>query len=111
MILPSKIQFANEKVKAAFERLKNGKDDEHMLYEWLVRAFSDIENNAFCGIQIPKKLIPEIYLKKYSIKNVWKYNLPNAWRLLYSVESQKIVVISIVLEWLDHKSYERRFNY
>jgi len=111
MILPSKIQFANENIKTAFEKLKEGKDNEKNIYEWLIRAFEDIEKNAFCGIQIPKKLIPEEYVKKFNIKNVYKYNLPNAWRLLYSVENNEIIVISIVLEWLDHKNYDRRFNY
>jgi Txe/YoeB family toxin of Txe-Axe toxin-antitoxin module len=111
MILPSKIQFTNDGVKKAFERLREGKGNEKKIYEWLIRAFEDIEKNAFCGIQIPKKLIPLEYIKKFNIKNVWKYNLPDAWRLLYSVENDQLIVISIVLEWLDHKSYERRFGY
>ncbi len=111
MKLPSKVRFADDKLKAAFGQLKDGKGDERELYEWLVRAFEDIEKNAFCGIQVPKRLIPAEYLRKYGANNVWKYNLPNAWRLLYSIENQEIVVVSIVLEWLNHKDYERRFKY
>jgi Txe/YoeB family toxin of Txe-Axe toxin-antitoxin module len=111
MKLSSRIQFADEKVKKAFEELENAKGDEKQLYEWLVRAFNDIEENAFCGIQIPKKLMPKEYIQKYRIHNLWKYNLPNAWRLLYSVEKDEVIVISIVLEWIDHKDYERRFGY
>ena len=111
MKLPSKIQFADEKVKKAFFELENAKGDEKQLYEFLERAFNDIEENAFCGIQIPKKQIPKDYVKKYGIKNLWKYNLPNAWRLIYSIESNQILVLSIVLEWMDHKNYERKFNY
>ncbi len=35
-----------------------------------------------------------------------------AWRLIYSVvDSGEIILISLVLEWLDHKSYEKRFKY
>lgn len=109
--LNSKVEFANENVKNAFERLKNGKGEEKKLYEWLVRAFKDIEENAFCGVQIPKRLIPEEYCNKFNIHNAWKYNLPNAWRLIYSLENKEIVVVSIVLEWMDHKSYERRFKF
>lgn len=107
----SEIQFADENVKKAFSELENGTSEEKKLHEWLVRAFKDIQQNAFCGIQIPKKLIPQEYMKKYGIKNLWKYNLPNAWRLLYSVEGDEIKIISIILEWMDHKNYERRFNY
>jgi hypothetical protein len=70
-----------------------------------------IQKNVFCGIQIPKNLIPKEYTRKYGVRNLWKYNLPNAWRLLYSIEGRDVKIISIILEWLDHKNYERRFKY
>ena len=81
------------------------------MYGFILRAFEDIEYNAFCGIQIPKKLIPKEYLKKYNVKNLWKYNMPDAWRLIYSIEGKNLLVFSIILEWMDHKTYERRFGY
>ena len=43
--------------------------------------------------------------------NLWKYDLPKGWRLLYSVRGNEIIVISIILEWLSHKEYERRLGY
>ena len=109
--MKSELHFADEELKKAFEKLKDSTSEEKLLYGWLSKAFSDIEKNAFCGIQIPKKLIPKEYTKKYGIRNLWKFNLPSAWRLLYSVEGRDVKIISIVLEWLDHKNYERRFNY
>jgi len=111
MKLVSKVKFTDKKIHVAFEELRNGNADERKMYDWLVRAFKDIEANAFCGIQIPTRLIPKVYQKKYVIKNLWKYNLPNAWRLLYSIENNRILVVSIVLEWMSHKDYERRFSY
>jgi len=111
MKLPSKITFAEDKLKKAFEKLKDGKTEDTKLYEFLVRAFKDIEENAFCGIRISKKLIPKEYKQKYGIDNLWKYNLPNAWRLIYSVGKQELIIVGIVLEWLDHKEYDRKFGY
>ena len=111
MKLPSKLKFVDEKIKKSFEELEQSTSEDKKLYEWLIRAFNDIEGNAFCGIQVPKKLIPKPYLQKYGITKLWKYNLPGAWRLLYSIEKQEIIVVSIVLEWMTHKDYERRFNY
>jgi Txe/YoeB family toxin of Txe-Axe toxin-antitoxin module len=108
MELPSKLRFVDEKVQKAFESLKK---EDYELYSRLVRAFEDIEKNAFCGIQIPKRLIPQEYIKKYNITNLWKYNLPDAWRLLYSVENQQLCVVSIVLAWMSHPDYERKFRY
>lgn len=111
MELPSKIQFADDKVKKAFDELEKCDNCDRELRKHLERAFKDITENAFCGIQIPKKLIPKEYIQKYGISNAWKYNLPGAWRLIYSIESKEVIVLSIVLEWMDHKEYERKFNY
>ena len=101
-----KVQFANEKVKEAFEKL-----DDVNLKKFIERALEDIESNPFCGIQISKKQIPKEYIKKFDIHNVWKYNLPDAWRLIYSVVGGEVIIITIVLEWMNHKEYERRFRY
>ncbi|MBS3107544.1 hypothetical protein J4468_01385 [Candidatus Woesearchaeota archaeon] len=111
MELPSKVRFANEKLKMAFGELEKSKGSEKELYAHLIKAFECLEKDAFCGIQIPKRLIPKEYIKKYGIYNLWKYNLPNAWRLIYSIENQEILIVSIVLEWLSHKEYNKRFNY
>jgi len=111
MRLPSRVKFADERVKRAYYSLENGNTAERELFKWLTRAFGDLEENAFCGIQIQKGLIPKSYLKKYNVDNLWKYDLPKSWRLLYSVRRDEVIVISIILEWLPHKEYERRFGY
>ena len=109
--MKSKVFFGDEQLKAAFDDLKTSKTEDKNLYKWISRAIDDIEENAFCGVQVPKKQIPKEYIKKYEIDNLWKYDLPSAWRLLYSVAGDKVQIVSIVLEWLDHKSYEKRFKY
>lgn len=111
MRLPSRVKFADEGVKRAYYSLEKVDTAERELFKRLTRAFSDLEENAFCGIQIQKRLIPRSYLKKYCVDNLWKYDLPKGWRLLYSVRRNEIIVISIILEWLPHKEYERRFGY
>lgn len=30
---------------------------------------------------------------------------------MYSIANDEIVVVSIIIEWLDHKEYEKRFRY
>ena len=105
MNLPSKVLFVDEKVRTAFQSLDKSDQSDRELKEHLIRAFEDLEKNSFCGIQIPKRLIPKEYLRAYKVDNLWKYNLPGAWRLLYSVASDEIKVISIVLEWMDHNDY------
>jgi len=106
----TRIVFADEKVKEAFDKIKNS-PDEKRLYGHLMRAFKDIEENPSAFIRIRYKLIPKEYIKKYQIDNLWKYDLPNGWRLLYSLGRDEIEIIAIILEWMDHKNYERRFGY
>ena len=66
----------------------------------------------FSGIQIPKRLFPKEYVRKYGINNLWKYDLPRGWRLMYTVTAENEVdLISAILEWFDHKDYEMRFKY
>lgn len=109
--MKSKVVFADKRIKKAFERLEHSTTEDKMICKWLNRAFDDIASNAASGMQIPGKLIPKEYVKRYKIDNLWKYDLPNAWRLIYSIKRDKITVLSVILEWLNHKHYERRFGY
>ncbi|MFH0874430.1 MAG: hypothetical protein V1859_00700 [archaeon] len=111
MILPSNIRFADEKIKEAFYKLECGDNSEKDLFKIINQALDNIENNAFSGIQIPKRLIPKDYIEKCQVKNLWKYDLPRGWRLIYSITRDEIVVVSLVLEWFDHTEYERKFKY
>jgi len=108
--MKSDVVFGDEKLQKQFEELKNTGDKQ--LFKQLERAFENLESNAFCGIQIPKKLIPQEYIRKFGeITNLWKYNLPDAWRLIYTIKNNKIEILSVLLDWLNHKDYERKFKY
>jgi Txe/YoeB family toxin of Txe-Axe toxin-antitoxin module len=109
--MKSQIKYAEERVKKSLEDLKNSKTEDQKLYKWINRAMDDLEENAFCGIQIQKKLIPKVYIEKYGIDNLWKYDLPKGWRLIYSVVNGDVQILSIILEWMCHKDYEKRFGY
>ena len=62
--MKSQIKFAEDKLKESFEKLKDSKTEDKKLYEWINRALDDLEENAFCGIRIQKRLIPKIYTEK-----------------------------------------------
>jgi Txe/YoeB family toxin of Txe-Axe toxin-antitoxin module len=105
---PSIVKFASEKLSKEFNSL----DNSDPIKKQLVKAIRDLSENAYCGIQIPKRLIPETYIKRYNINNLWKYNISSSWRLIYSLTSEdEIELICAILEWFNHKEYERRFNY
>ena len=83
-----------------------------ILKKHIRKAIEEIKENAFVGIRIPKRLFPKDYITKYGITNLWKYDLPDGWRLIYTLTSpNKVEVISVILEWFNHKEYEKRFRY
>lgn len=86
------VVFAEEETQRAYFNLKT---DNPSLYKFMERATDDLKSNPFCGIQIPKRQIPKSYVQKYGIDNLWKYNLPNAWRLVYSVAGSEVEIIAI----------------
>ena len=108
MIKPSKVVFISDELEKDFNELK----DEDPIKKAMVRAIKDLKESAFAGIQVPKRLIPKEYIQKYGINNLWKYDLPRGWRLLYTITADnEVELISAILEWFNHKEYERRFNY
>lgn len=105
------VGFIDKKLKKEFEDLKSKKFQDQELYKFIDGAMDDMKKNPSCGIKIPKKLWPRVYIQKYKITNLWKYDLPNGWRLIYTIDTDEIKILSIILEWLNHKEYERKFKY
>ena len=105
------VAFINQNLKEDFNALKDGKFEDKRLYEFIQRAIDDLKKNPNSGLKIPKDLWPKFYIQHYDITNLWKYDLPNGWRLVYTIETDEIKIVNIILEWFDHKGYERRFKY
>lgn len=103
-----KIRYADNKIKKSFERLK---EKDEYLYRHIKNAIENIKDDPSCCIKIPKKLFPKDWCKEYKIDNLFKYNLPNGWRLFYSLKGLNIEVVAILLGFMNHKNYERKFNY
>ncbi len=105
------IAFADVSIKKAFEDLEKGKYEEQKLYAFIKRAIDDLKENPLCGIKIPSNLWPKEYIRKYNIDNLRKYDLPDGWRMIYTLRGNEVEIISVIIEWFDHKKYERKFKY
>lgn len=108
---PVYVTFGDKKTEGAFEELKAGKYESKQLYDFIERAISDLKKDPTCGVTIPKKLWPRVYEKRYKISNLRKYDLPDGWRLIYTIKADEVMILNIILEWFSHKEYERRFGY
>ena len=108
IIRKSEVVFANDRIEKEFNKLNE--NDE--IKKYIKRAIEDIKQNAFCGIPIPKRLIPREYVQKFNVRNLWKYDMLDGWRLIYTITTpNKIEILSVILEWFDHPEYERKFHY
>lgn len=103
-----KVNFVDIDLKKAFEDLASS---DPRLYKEIEKAINDICNNAFCGRNVKKDLIPKELKNKYHIDNLWILNLKKDWRLLYSVGRDEIELIAVILDWMNHKDYKRLFNF
>ena len=106
--MESKVIFADINLKEAFEKLRL---EDSRLFKEIENALSTIKQNAFVGRNVKKELIPKSLIQKYKIDNLWIYNLRKDWRLLYTITNNEIEVLAIVLDWMNHKDYERLFKF
>ena len=108
---PIYVAFGDKKIENEFEMLKEGKFEDKQLYSFISRAIKDLKLNPVCGIKVSKNLWPKEYIKKFGITNLWKYDMPNGWRLIYTIQTNEVMILNVILEWFGHKDYERRFKY
>jgi len=106
--MESRVIFADKELRKSFEGLKS---DDERLYKEIEEALKIIKQNAFFGRNVKKRLIPKKLIQKYEIDNLWIYNLRKDWRLLYTITNNEIEVLAIVLDWMNHKDYERLFKF
>lgn len=72
-----------------------------------------IKANPHYGDPIAKKLIPREYITKYAVRNLFRLELPNYWRMLYTLtdDESKVEIIAFILDIQDHKLYNKKFGY
>ena len=103
-----KVKFIDLELKHAFDDLEKS---DSRLFKEVNKAIQDICQNSFCGRNVKKKLIHKELVQKHKIDNLWIYNLRKDWRLLYSVGRDEIEIIAVILDWMDHKDYEKLFKF
>ncbi len=75
------------------------------------RIFEVIANNPFYGENAKKDLIPKEYRQKYDADNLFIVDLPDYWRMIYTLESDEIEIITFVLDIIDHNEYNKKFGF
>ena len=106
-----RVIFVDEPTRDVFVRLKRGTFEEKRLFGYLESARRELQANPFSGRKVKRELWPQTYTRKYCINNLWKYNLSDGWRLIYTIRGDAVEIVAVVLEWMSHKEYAKRFGY
>ncbi|MCX6710087.1 MAG: hypothetical protein NTV63_04025 [Candidatus Woesearchaeota archaeon] len=85
--------------------------EEIQLIKSIKQKSEFLRANPFYGDNIQKNLIPKEYLKRYNTKNLWRVELTNFWRMLYTIKGDEIEIICFVLDILSHKVYNKKLGY
>jgi len=97
--------------KESFIELKKRDDKESQsLLNSIKRIIEILKENPQFGDPIEKRKIPKPY-KKEGIKNLYRCELSNYWRLIYTLEGNRVEIFAFVLNIMDHKRYNKLFGY
>ena len=70
-----------------------------------------IKANPFYGDHIKKSLIPREYAIKYDTRNLWRAELVNYWRLLYTIKGNQNETTCFVIGIMNHEEYDKLLGY
>ena len=103
---------AEEVYRYLNEQSSNSKS-ERMILKAINKKIELIKINPHFGDPIAKDKVPLEYLKKYGVTNLFRVELPNFWRMLYTLTNggNNLEIVSFILEIINHKVYNKRFGY
>jgi len=85
--------------------------DHQTLLNSIKQKIEIMKVNPEYGLHIHKDRIPKEYIRDYDVNNLWKINLAGAWRMIYTIRGSNVEIISLILDIIDHNSYNKKFGY
>ena len=84
--------------------------------EALWRKARELADDPQAGTFLPMARVPPVARRRWEarvgrVTNLYKLDLPGAWRALYTVGREGPLRVVLVLEVLRHKDYERVLGY
>jgi mRNA-degrading endonuclease RelE of RelBE toxin-antitoxin system len=99
------------KAKDAYLELKKRTDKEALaILSSFERVKNILKDNPQYGDPINKELIPK-ELKSMGIQNLYRVELSNYWRMLYTIEGNNVEIFLFILSISDHNDYNKLFKY
>jgi hypothetical protein len=103
--------FLKGQAKEAYLELKKKEDQESKAILKSFERIKDIlKDNPQHGDPIRKEIIPSNF-KKEGITNLYRAELSNYWRIIYTLTGNEVEVLVFVLNIVDHPEYNKIFGY
>jgi len=103
--------FLKGQAKEAFIELKKAQDKQsQMLVKAIERILDILKENPQFGDPVKKEIIPK-KMRDYGIKNLYRVELPDFWRMLYTIEGNKVEILVFILTIQNHKEYDKLLGY
>ena len=97
--------------KEAYLELKKRNDQQSKaILNSIERIKKILKQNPQYGNPIKKELIPQS-LKESGVKNLYRAELSNYWRMLYTLEGNRIEIFCFILNIINHPTYNKIFGY
>lgn len=103
---------AREVYEYLLEKAKDRKFENSILKS-LIKKKDILKIDRHYGDPISKDKFPKKYVELFNIKNLFRVELPNYWRMLYTLTNngEDIEIICFVLDIVPHDDYNKLFKY
>ncbi|MFH0737874.1 MAG: hypothetical protein V1827_04785 [Candidatus Micrarchaeota archaeon] len=110
VILSGQAKEAFEELNRVVEsQLSKGisNSEEIQLLKSIKEKSERIKADPTCGDNIPHRLIP----KTLEVSNLFRIGLTGYWRMLYTLDGNRVEVVAFILYLVDHPTYDKLFGY
>ena len=80
---------------------------EQQLLKCIKQKRDAIKSNPNYGDKVPHEQIP----RDMEVSNLFVVDLSRYWRMLYTLRTSQIEIVAIVLNVVDHPTYDQMFGY
>lgn len=103
--------YLKGQAQEAYLELKKRDDKEaQILLRSIHRLIDILKENPQFGDPVRKQLIPRQF-QETEVQNLYRAELSNYWRMLYTLQGTQVEIFCFVLSIMDHKEYDKLFGY
>lgn len=104
------IHLKGQAQEAYLELKKRDDKEAQTLLRSIQRIIEILKTNPQFGDPVRKQLIPQ-KCSELGVQNLYRVELSNYWRMLYTLEGNQVEIFCFVLSIMDHQEYDKLFGY